>query len=150
MTNFQFVAVSCEGYRSGPSARLDCSRFFCRCCCWEEVQVLCSGQEWQETEFAISDHETHLYPDQLLYLIPVPDQLVPLLCECFDFKASDHCPICVLVSARAFSRASCAGQRCLTKPATTPLVILSFRSHHWSCLLGAIPLLVKILRPRSA
>ena len=70
-------SVSSEGYRSGPSARLDCSRFFCRCCCWEEVQVLCSSQEWQETDLAISDHETHLYLDQLLYLIPVPDQLVP-------------------------------------------------------------------------
>ena len=63
-----------EGYHSGSSARFDSSRFFCRCCCWEEVQAL-SRQGWQETDLAISDHEIHLYLDQLLYLIPSPDLL---------------------------------------------------------------------------
>ena len=82
MTNFQFVAVSSEGYRSGPSARLDCTGTFVVAVAGKRCRCIVPVKKWHETDLAVSDLETHQYLDQLLYLIPVLDQLVPLLCEC--------------------------------------------------------------------
>ena len=79
---FRICRCLSEGYRSGPSARLDCTGTFVVAVAQKRCRCIVPVKKLHETDLAVSDLETHQYLDQLLYRIPVLDQLVPLLCEC--------------------------------------------------------------------